>query len=137
MPGFGWNFGSRVMLIIGTISTPERGATEASPPHGLRPDAKVIHISADPLASRFPFREIETDLLITGAPRAALRLLRECLAGSARAKNGAADGRRKTIAAAREEMAAKKKKLIETVKDQTPVHPAWRLQMRSWRYLHI
>ncbi len=93
--------------------------------HSPRPDAKVIHISADPLASRFPFREIETDLLITGAPRAALRLLRECLAGSARAKNGAADGRRKTIAAAREEMAAKKKKLIETVKDQTPVHPAW------------
>src|SRR6266446_1340972 len=93
--------------------------------HSPRPDAKVIHISADPLASRFPFREIETDLLITGAPRAALRLLRECLAGSARAKNGAADGRRKTIAAAREEMAAKKKKLIETVKDQTPIHPAW------------
>ncbi len=29
------------------------------------------------------------------------------------------------MTAARDEMAAKRKKLIETVKDQTPVHPAW------------
>src|SRR5947209_3773737 len=34
--------------------------------HGPRKDAKVIHISADPLASRYPFREIEADLLIAG-----------------------------------------------------------------------
>jgi acetolactate synthase I/II/III large subunit len=93
--------------------------------HGPRKDAKVMHISNDPLAARYPFREIEADMVITGSPCAALRMLRECLAGSPKAKNGAADGRRKTIAAAREDMAAKKKKLIETVKDQTPVHPAW------------
>jgi acetolactate synthase-1/2/3 large subunit len=35
------------------------------------------------------------------------------------------DGRRQAIGAAREEIAARRKKLIETVKDQTPVHPAW------------
>jgi acetolactate synthase-1/2/3 large subunit len=93
--------------------------------HGPRKDAKVIHISNDPLAARYPFREIEADMVITGSPCAALRMLRECLAGSPKATNGAADTRRKTIAAAREDMAAKKKKLIETVKDQTPVHPAW------------
>lgn len=93
--------------------------------HGPRKDAKVIHISNDPLAARYPFREIEADLLITGNPCAALRLLRECLGGSAKSKNGAADTRRNTIAAAREDMAAKRKKLIETVRDQTPVHPAY------------
>ena len=43
----------------------------------------------------------------------------------AKAKNGAADTRRKTVAAAREENTAKRKKLIETVKDQSPIHLAY------------
>jgi acetolactate synthase-1/2/3 large subunit len=93
--------------------------------HQPRSDAKVIHVSSDPLASRYPFREIEADLLIAGDPCAALRLLREALGSAAKAKNGAADGRRKTIAAAREDMAQRKKKLLESAKDQTPIHPAW------------
>jgi acetolactate synthase-1/2/3 large subunit len=93
--------------------------------NGPRKDAKIIQISADPLSARYPFKEIEADLLITGDACAAVRLLRECLAGMPKAKNGAADSRRKTVAGAREEMAARRKKLIETVKDQTPVHPAW------------
>jgi len=63
--------------------------------------------------------------LIAGDPCAALRLLREALGSTARPKNGAADGRRKTIAAAREDMAQRKKKLLESAKDQTPIHPAW------------
>ncbi len=95
---------------------------------GPKRDAKVIHIANDPLATRYPFREIEADLLIAGDPCAALRLLRECLAGSPKAKNGAADGRRKTAAAAREEIAARRKKLIEQVKDQSPIHLAWLTQ---------
>ena len=37
-------------------------------------DAKIIHISTDPLAQRYPFREFEADLLITGeAARGACR----------------------------------------------------------------
>jgi acetolactate synthase-1/2/3 large subunit len=94
--------------------------------HGPRPDAKVIHISSDPLVARFPFREIETDLIVAGDPCAALRMLGECLAERARkAGNGAPEGRRRAIAAAREEMAARRRKLIESVKEQRPVHPAW------------
>src|SRR5262249_54807364 len=54
---------------------------------------------------------------------------REALAGSAKiangAGNGAADGRRKTVSAAREEIAARRAKLIDQVKDQSPVHLAW------------
>ena len=94
--------------------------------HGPRADAKIIHIAGDPLVSRFPFREIEADLLVAGEPRAALAMLRQCLGEAVKtARNGSMDGRRKAIAAAREEIAARRKKLIETVKDQTPVHPAW------------
>ena len=88
-------------------------------------DTKIITISSDPLVARYPFKEIEADLLIAGDPCAALRLLRECLAGMPKAKNGAADNRRRTVTAAREEAAARRKKLIETVKDQSPIHLAW------------
>jgi acetolactate synthase I/II/III large subunit len=97
------------------------------PSHGGGPrrDAKIIHISSDPLATRFPFREVEADLLIAGDPCAALRLLRECLAASPKAKNGAAEGRRKTVAAAQHDIEARRHKLIEQVKDQSPVHLAW------------
>jgi acetolactate synthase-1/2/3 large subunit len=92
---------------------------------GPRRDAKIIHMSSDPLATRYPFREMEADLLIAGDSCAALRLLRECLAGLPKSKNGAADGRRKTVAAAREDIQARRRKLIDQVKDQSPVHLAW------------
>src|SRR5258708_1460654 len=94
--------------------------------HGPRRDAKIIHIAGDPLASRFPFREIEADLLVSGDPRAALAMLRECLGAALKAaKNVSMECRRKASGAARDEIAARRQKLIETVKDQTPVHPAW------------
>jgi acetolactate synthase-1/2/3 large subunit len=94
--------------------------------HGPRPDAKVIHIAADPLVMRFPFREIEADLMVAGDSCAALRMLGECLADRARkAGNGAQASRRQAIATARAEIAARRRKLIETVKEQRPVHPVW------------
>ena len=94
--------------------------------HGPRRDAKIIHISADPLVTRFPFRDIEADLLIAGDPRAALAMLRECLGRLAKERpNGSVNGRRQAIAAARADIAARRKKLIEQAKDQTPIHPAW------------
>src|SRR5215831_9476656 len=92
---------------------------------GPRRDAKIIHIASDPLATRYPFREMEADLLIAGDPCAALRLLRECLAASPKRGNGAADSRRKTVATAREDNLARRRKLIDQVKDQSPVHLAW------------
>jgi acetolactate synthase-1/2/3 large subunit len=92
---------------------------------GPRRDAKIINISADPLTTRYPFKEIEADLLVQGDPCAALRLLREALGGKPKSANGAADSRRKTVAAAREDNAAKRKKLIESSKDLSPVHLAY------------
>jgi acetolactate synthase I/II/III large subunit len=93
--------------------------------HQPRRDAKVIHISADPLETRYPFREFEADLLVTGASLTAMILLRETLAEAMKGKVAAIESRRASLAAARAEIAAKRRKLIETVKDQTPIHPAW------------
>jgi acetolactate synthase-1/2/3 large subunit len=90
-----------------------------------RRDAKVIHIGADPLASRFPFREIEADLLITGEARTALAMLRECLGDAMKGKAAAMSARRKAVDAIRDDNAAKRAKLLDTVKGQTPIHPAW------------
>src|SRR5262249_12335376 len=89
--------------------------------HQPRKDAKVIHISADPLETRYPFRELEADLLVTGSSLAAMVMLRETLAEAMKGKKS----RRKALAVARDEIDAKRRKLIETVKDQTTIHPAW------------
>jgi acetolactate synthase-1/2/3 large subunit len=87
--------------------------------------AKVIHMSVDPLVSRHPFREYEADLLVAGDPITGLKMLRQALAGAAKAKNGALDSRRKTVAAARDDMFTKREKFALSVKDQAPIHPAW------------
>ena len=92
---------------------------------GPRHDAKIITISSDPLLARYPFKEIESDLLVAGDPCAALRGLRECLAGMPGAKNGTSASRRQAASAAREEGKARRKALIEKVKDQNPIHLAY------------
>ena len=88
-------------------------------------DAKVIHIGVRSAGEpRYPFREFEADLLVAGDPGC----------GSAHAAreprrrdegNKAIDARRKSVAAARAEHEAKRDKLLDSVKDQTPIHPAW------------
>jgi len=93
--------------------------------HQPRRDAKVIHISADPLETRYPFRELEADLLIAGSSLAAVSMLHETLAETVRSGRATIESRRKALGALREEIAGNRRKLIETVKDQTPIHPAW------------
>ena len=89
-----------------------------------KPSANVIHMAVDPLVSRHPFREYEADLLIAGDPVAGLDMLREALANAGKTKS-ALNGRRKTVATAREEMRQQREKLAKSVKDQTPIHPVW------------
>ncbi len=50
-------------------------------PRNIQPrkDAKVIHISADPLETRYPFRELEADLYVAGSSLAAMAMLRKTL----------------------------------------------------------
>jgi acetolactate synthase-1/2/3 large subunit len=93
--------------------------------HQPRRDARIIHVAADPLECRYPFRELEADLLIAGSSLTALTMLRQALAEAARSQSAAIERRRKALAALREEVMAKRRRLIESVKDQTPIHPAW------------
>jgi acetolactate synthase-1/2/3 large subunit len=93
--------------------------------HTPRKDAKVIHISADPLETRYPFRELEADLLVTGNSLAAMNMLHATLTEAMKGKKTAIERRRKALAAMREEINNKRRKLIETMKNQTPIHPAW------------
>jgi acetolactate synthase-1/2/3 large subunit len=90
-----------------------------------RKDAKIIHIGTDPLETRYPFRELETDLLVAGSSLAAITMSRESLAEPMKGQRAAIERRRKLLAEMREAIVAKRRKLIETVKDQTPIHPAW------------
>src|SRR5262249_30277003 len=87
--------------------------------HQPRNDAKLSNISADPLETRYPFRELEADLLVTGSSLAAMVMLRETPAEAMKGKKTAIESRRKALAVARDEIDAKRRKLIETVKDQT------------------
>ena len=73
-------------------------------------DAKVIHIAADPLESKYPFREFETDLLITGEASATLPVLRAALRAAIKKGNGV-DTRRKALGLARDEMEAKRREI--------------------------
>jgi acetolactate synthase-1/2/3 large subunit len=86
-------------------------------------DAKVIHIASDPLESKYPFREFETDLLITGEASATLPVLRAALRAAIRQGNGV-DSRRKALAPIHDEMEAKRRKFLESVRDASPIHPA-------------
>jgi acetolactate synthase-1/2/3 large subunit len=88
-----------------------------------RRDAKIIHIAADPLETRYPFREFEADLLITGEASATLPVLRSALRDAIKKGNGV-DTRRKALAAARDEMETKRRKFLDSVRDATPIHPA-------------
>lgn len=91
----------------------------------LKPTAKVIHMGVDPLVSHHPYREFEADLLVTGDPVSGLHLLKLALASTKMKSGPALKGRRKSIEAIRMEMRHKREQLIASVKDQTPIHPAW------------
>ncbi len=93
--------------------------------NALRPDAKVICFGPDPLFTRYPFREFEADLLVTGESCAAFAMLHLALAEAMKGKQTAIDARRKAVATLREEMIAKRMKMIDQVKSQTPVHPLY------------
>src|SRR5580704_4444033 len=82
-------------------------------------DAKVIHISPDPLVTQYPFRDFEADLLIAGTTRGALPQLREALRGKLKA--GDIEKRRKAVAALREDMLANRRRAMEAAKGRTPI----------------
>ncbi len=82
-------------------------------------DAKIIHISPDPLQTQYPFRDFEADLLITGTTRGALPALRESL--RTRMKRDDIETRRKAIAAFREELVATRRRALDAARARTPI----------------
>ena len=103
----------------GAVDAARAAAAQATPRSSTSRPTRSTHALSVP--------EIEADLLVAGSiPARRCSMLREALGDAMqRQERRAIESRRKTVAAAREEIAAKRKKLIETVKDQSPIHPAW------------
>jgi acetolactate synthase I/II/III large subunit len=93
--------------------------------HPLKSGAKIVWFGSDPLFTRYPFREYEADLLVTGETGAALVMLRQCLAGTLKSQTKAIEARRAALAKVRQEMVSRRKQAIERIKDQSPVHPLY------------
>ena len=70
--------------------------------HQVNPDARVAHVAADPLFSRYPMRGFRCDLALAGDPGATLRALDEALPAPDEARLAA---RRARLAAEKEEIA--------------------------------
>lgn len=88
-----------------------------------KPDAKIIHLSADPLVAGVPFRDFESDRFIAGSSLGALRMLH-------RALKGYVDGdkiahRRQVVASLRRELDVQRRRVLEQAVFQTPIHPAF------------
>jgi acetolactate synthase I/II/III large subunit len=91
----------------------------------LKPGVKIVHLSADPLVSGVPFRDFEADRLITGSSRAAVLMVQQELKARAAANRDRVERRRQAVAARRAAIAVKRKSLLETARNQTPIHPVW------------
>jgi acetolactate synthase I/II/III large subunit len=91
----------------------------------LKRNAKILWFGSDPLFTRYPFREFEANLLVTGETGAALAMLRQCLADAMRSQDAAIRKRRAALAKTRQDMLTKRRKAVDRVKDQMPVHPLY------------
>jgi acetolactate synthase-1/2/3 large subunit len=88
-------------------------------------DAKLVHISADPMFNRYPVRGFAMDLAIAGSSSIALQMLEEALkdgntAGTAQVK--ARQTLFSSLSATRRKHHAS---LVSSMQDRTPVHAAW------------
>lgn len=90
-----------------------------------RPDAKVVHFGVDPLFQRIPLRGFECDLAVTGVPAACLRALDLALSDRKGEMDERIEERRRRITAAHIARDDKLRAFIESVRNQTPIHPAW------------
>ena len=91
----------------------------------VRDDAKVIHMGPDPLHGYVPVRGHPCDIALACATAEGLHVLNETMAEhEARAKLRI-DKRRGSLADNWKTMREGWRKKLESVKGQTPVHPAW------------
>jgi len=92
---------------------------------GPRPDAKVIHIGADPLHQGIPIRGFECDLGITSIASSALRALDAALPPRDAAGEAVLAARRTRIAAERATRLARAQQLPDDSPGQAPIRTPW------------
>lgn len=90
-----------------------------------RSGAKVVHVAVDPLYQRLPVRGFESDLSVTGMTSTTLALLGERVADLRRDAADDIERRRAEVAEFNRAQAAKRKGLLDQVRTQVPIHPAW------------
>ena len=90
-----------------------------------RADSKVVHFGVDPLFQRLPLRGFECDLAITGVPAACIRALDLALSERKKQMEERVEERRSRIHKERVARDEKLRAFIESVRNQTPIHPAW------------
>jgi len=87
--------------------------------HKLNPDAKVIHLGADPLYENYPVRGFPCDLGIRGSSGTAIPMLEEAMAGREKAAKARIDARRSKIAGIKGDQAAANQARIEKIASGT------------------
>lgn len=83
--------------------------------HKVNPDAKVIHIGADPLYENYPVRGFPCDLGITGSAASALPALEEAMAAREAKAKGRVDARRARIAGIKSDQASTRQAQIDRI----------------------
>lgn len=94
--------------------------------HDVNPEARVIHIGADPLFSGYPMRSFRADVAITGTGGASLRALARALSAVTRSAKAKARilARRKRLARWRAKLDAEREKTLAALNGEgapTPV----------------
>ena len=91
----------------------------------VREDARLIHLGADPLYTRYPVRGFEMDHIVAGTSAAALPMLYNALKEAAAGKENRIERRREAFSAISRARLAGVQKTIDEVSSLTPIHPAW------------
>lgn len=87
--------------------------------HKLNPDAKVIHLGADPLYENYPVRGFPCDLGIRGSAGSSLPMLEEAMASREKAAQGRIDARRSKIAGIKDDQAVANQARIDKIASGT------------------
>ena len=91
----------------------------------VRDDAKVIHMGPDPLHGYVPVRGHPCDIALACATAEGLRVLNETMAEHEGRAKLRIDKRRASLAESWKTLRDGWRKKLESVKAETPIHPAW------------
>jgi acetolactate synthase-1/2/3 large subunit len=91
----------------------------------VRDDAKVIHMGPDPLHGYVPVRGHPCDIALACATAEGLRVLNEAMGEHEAQAKARIEKRGTLLAESWKTLRESWRKKLESVKNQTPIHPAW------------